>query len=252
MMNVSETPERDRFSERFFAWGNDIIDIILNHPWATLVVVLILVVSAILFAKCNRITIESIGPVKFSKKLPKNKQSHFPRRITVLPAPKPKNTNVELPTWTIPLINGLIYGQRKHILIQCSDQSRAEELGRVLYHKLESEKICDYVGWIHYEKGETERPLIEERIDREFSIYAEIENYDVRRSKRISFLDNDKQHTVLFVNVITYQKEKDCVLERYSNCKGLSMVLLSSVEIEGFDTFPLPRNWGKSLCKSKN
>lgn len=184
--------------------------------------------------------------------LKKNKQQQFPRRITVLPAPKPKNPDVEPPSWIVPLINRLRYGERKHILIQCSNQSQAEELGRILYHKLEDEKICDHIGWIHYEKGETEKPLIEERIDREFSIYAEIENYDVRRSKRISFLDNDNQHTVLFINVITYQKEKDCVLERYNNCKGLSMVLLSSVEIDGFETVSLPKNWGKLLCKSEN
>lgn len=251
-MNTNGASEKERFFERFFAWGNDIIDKILGHPWISLAVVLtmtfVVVTLVILLIKNQAIVLEKIGPFKILKS---SLHKRFPRRITTLPAPKPRNPGAELPSEILALAQELKKGQRKHILIQCGSQSQVEELGKLLYHKLEKEKTCDHIGWLHYEKGETGKPLIEERIDQEFSIYTEIEEYDVRRTKRLDFLDDCRRHTVLFVNVITYQQEKDYVLERYNNFKGLSMILLSRREIEGFETYSLARKREELSCSSK-
>lgn len=253
MEGTTATPQREQFFENLYAIANSILKWFVSHPVIAILLVVGVVLGIVYLIRKGIITaigIIKLGESENAKKTVKRKK--YNRRITDLPAPKPLNPEAELPSGLKTLIKELKSGKRKHILLQSDDIRLAEELGRRLYHKLDERKIGKHIGWLCYEKLENGRPVIETCINDGFVIYNDVDDYTARRSKRLDFMSNPKRHTILFVKIVKYRKDKDDALERYNNLKGLSMILMSKTEIQGFKTYLVTENGGELLCDLKN
>lgn len=241
--------EKERFTERIYGWINEVITFLENHKIIA-VLLFAVVVGIVAFLIFNK-NIESIGPIKFNKKTgKKGKNKKIKRQITYLPGPRPLNCDAKLPLELENVLKDLKEGKRKRILIQNDNRCEAEEIGKLMYHILNEKNICDYVGWLNYNIEKPGHKTMEECIEQEFSIFKNVKDYDVRKAKRLDFLDDIKKHSVLFVNVVAYCETEDYDISRYNNFDGLSMILLSESEINGYETYSINIKGVKSLCDS--
>lgn len=249
MEETTVISEKEQFTERLYGWLNDALTFFENHKIIAFLS-LIVVVALVAFLVCNK-HIESIGPIKFNKRVgKKQKKKKIKRQITYLPGPRPLNCDAKLPLELENILQDLKEGKRKRILIKNDNRCEAEEIGKLLYHRLNQKNICDYVGWINYNIDKPGHKTMEECIEQEFSIFKHIKDYDIRKSKRLDFLDDLKKHCVLFVNVVSYCETEDYDISRYNNFDGLSVILMSEYEINGYETYLINKKGVKSLCDS--
>ncbi len=260
MVSEGNISEKEKLDERVFEFFNKIWEWAENNKSLVIIlcisvlIVVIIGLSVLISFLYNRVIsgyITKIGPIEFSGKRKINKKINQ-RRITSLPAPKPSDPNEELLDEFKTLFSELKSGTRKNIVIKCSDQLYAVELGKILYHKIDTEKVGDYIGWIDYKDIETEYPIIEACMDKELIIFNDIDDFKIRISHRIGFFDNENQHTILFVNIKEYDETKDDAISRYSNLKGLSLILIHTNEVDGYDTCEINIRRGELQCQQKN
>lgn len=249
---VFEASEKEQLDERFYGYINDALDWCENHKKFSFLILSVIIIFVLLLI-CKGI-IKKIGPLEFDiikKAKSKSMLGKRDRRITTLPASKPTNSQEELNDKLNEVVDMLAKGVRKSILIKCNDQKYASEIGKLFYSKLDEQKIGDHIGWIHYSSNKTEKPTIETCMYKELSIFSNEDKIDVRRSKIIGLFDNKKIHTILFIDIKEYNESVDVVLERYNNLKGLSIILMANVEIDGYDTYIVENNKdsGELLCK---
>lgn len=235
-MNTQVLSEQEQLKERLAGIANSVLNWAFNNPfWAVMIVLFVIALLVFLAVKG---VVKTIGPIEFpphSEKPNKYSRGKADRLITDLPAPMPNNKDAQLPPKLRRVLRELKEGTRKRIAIVCDEHSHAEELGKLLYHKINEKKIGNHIGWLTYKKFE-KRPLtISTCINAEFSIYRDVKDYELRSSLCKKFLRSNKYHTILFVNIIDYPEQKDTTLEQCNNLPGLSIILLSSVEMTGFE-----------------
>ena len=252
MENPTVVSEKDQLNERVYGYINDLLDWCERNKIISIIIIL-LIVFLIIFLIFKGI-IKKMGPLEFNiikRAKSRVRLGKTPRRITTLPASKPSNPKEELDDKLKEVVEMLAEGTRKSILVKCNDQKNATEIGKLFYSKLEDKKIGDHIGWVHYSCSETEKSTIETCMYKEISIFNNEDNVDARRSKLISLFDNKNIHTILFIDIKEYNESVDVVLERYNNFEGLSMILMSNVEIDGYETYFVEndKDRGELLCK---
>ncbi len=210
---------------------------------AAIVIAVILLLQAIIKGR-----IKAIGEVELADTDHRSRRAYAAKKdrlITDLPASAPRDKTRPLPLSLHRVNRNLRSKKRERIAICCSDYGCALECGRLWYHKLDEDKIGDYIGWIDYTCGCEEVLSIDLCIMREFSLHKEIQDREIRRSLQLDHLKDPRKHTILFVNIPAQQVVADTSLSRYNNLPGLSVIVIACQPIDGFTTYELPPTGGE-------
>lgn len=248
MQETTVVSQKEILNDRLFGVLNNALSWFFNHKIISVIILIVIVLLLLFIFKNGKV--KKIGPIEINwnkkeKNVPKSK-----RRITDLPAPRPTIPENQLPSEFENLVAELKSGKKKQIQILCNNQRYAADIGALFYAKLETEKVGDYIGWMLYKDYGNGQNLMDDCMNRDFKIYNDIENESIRKSKRLDFFDDSKRQTILFVNVEEYDRKKDSSLERYNNFKGLSVILMSSEKIHGYEEYSVTENRGEQLCES--
>lgn len=162
MVDETVPSQKAIWDERVSGIKNAIWDWFESHPITG--VALLVLSCVILFLLILGGSLKKVGPFEFSNRSKKSNSSRkqkLRRQITDLPAPAPKNKATRLPARLRRITKTLESGRRKRILIHCSNRGYAEELGKLLYYRLEQEKIGNHIGWVSYQNLQTDADLID-------------------------------------------------------------------------------------------
>ena len=251
MTEETMVSEQSVLDERIAGYGNNILDGLETARNIIIpLLILILIVFLILLFK-KRIVLKSIWPPEIIWQGKNSSRKKWEgRQLTDFSAPAllPKST-LELPSGLTQMAQQMKNAVRKRVLIQCSDRSYAQELGKLLYHELERLRAGDYIGWISYRDLVREDGVdaIDACVDHDFARTDDTSSdYQVRRSRRLDLFRDQSKHTILFVNILEFPQKTDYSLELYNNLPGLSLILLSDQEINGYETLLFTRNGGDS------
>lgn len=247
MVTPGNVSEKDRLSERFYKYLNDLLDWLENNKVLTFVFVLVIVFVFGWLIHTGRI--KKMGPLEFnSVKKEMRRFKKIDRCITSLPAPKPNDNGEILPDDVVSILGSIEANKKCCFLLKCDNRKQALDIGARLYDKIEREKLCNHIGWINYKKYDDNRPTIDVCLDKEICAFGDLEDFNIKRSKILDLFANSKKHTVLFVDIEEYDETNDTDLERYGNFKGLSLILISKVEIAGFETITINDREGEESC----
>lgn len=146
------------------------------------------------------------------------------------------------------LLNELLWKHKKHILLFNKNVEMAERVAEILFEKISSKKIGTHLGWVDYKYSPDKECDIVKAIDEEFLIFPNESDPLVRKSKKLDFLGKENKHTILFIKIEKYDKEKDYLLKRITNYKGLSVILMSDTIIDSFDIYSILEEKGEYVC----
>ena len=250
---TSETipSEQTILDERIAGFCNDVIDCLISKPYIVAIVLIVFVFIILLFR--NKLKIISVFPphIDWVSSPTSASNSRIDRLITDAPAPAPKEKKAKLPNTLRTPDRRIKDGNRQRIVIKCSDRNAAEEYGRLWFHKLFeiNSPTYDHIGWIDYEKKRNQKEFPDLTLAACFYaelsyLRAEYKDPSTRYSKQVELFMNSEKHTILFINILEFPDWIVRDLGRHNNFPGLSIILISDREIDGYEVYELSGDGG--------
>ena len=180
----------------------------------------------------------------------RKRQSRPKRRISTCPTPRLSGTQSKkrMPKAVIKLSKGVEDaqpGERFRYCVVCSDEGLLERYAVQFYERMEQVAGIDHYGWIYYDNPEDEKlPLgIQSCLFEALAICLQEKLPQDRFREFVKFFDDEKKHTLLVIRMCKFTEDRK--LAQIANLKGLSLILFSTIPVDGYDSIVIPVKGGK-------
>ncbi len=212
--------------------------------YAVLIALFVGIVGVLLYALVQGV----VERIKENIKSRKRKE-RIARQISTCPTPRldARQRDLHVPKNVMKLAENMENAQpdeRFRYCVVCSDKDLLQCYAVQFYERVEQATVVDHYGWIYYDTpyDKTLQLNIQNCLYEDLKICLNEELPQNRFRAFAELFDDPQQHTLLVIRMCEFAEDRK--LAQIANMRGLSVILFSTIPIDGYDTIEIPVKGG--------